>query len=283
MSLTAIVALLQSALLLLTAAQSATNLPQSFRDNAIAVAQQAISQATLSLSSQATTSLVTATATGINKYFTLPNGTVVDSLGDIISAAPSPNTTAPTQTHTENNPPSSSIAIVQTSISSGGTQDQKTSSTFNTNSPAAAATAPVVLPAPHMTASAGQPTLRADGSTIDDRFTITNPGDATTLNSITLTIDVPASAISNVQVNSNGNPWLLGDYTWFSPSEEASLQAARPNLDWPSAVTKTWKPSGVPNISIPAGGTFQVDVYLSTTTPVTGPAAHISGINGEQL
>ncbi len=51
MSLTAIVALLQSALMLLTLAQSAPNLPQSFRDHASAVANQAISQATAALAS----------------------------------------------------------------------------------------------------------------------------------------------------------------------------------------------------------------------------------------
>src|SRR3989344_2145168 len=56
MSLTAIVALLQSALMLLTLAQSAPNLPQSFRDNATAVAHQAISQATSALASNAATS-----------------------------------------------------------------------------------------------------------------------------------------------------------------------------------------------------------------------------------
>ena len=51
MSLTAIVALLQSALMLLTLAQSAPNLPQSFRDHATTVANQAISQATAALAS----------------------------------------------------------------------------------------------------------------------------------------------------------------------------------------------------------------------------------------
>lgn len=56
MTLTAIVALLQSAVLLLTLAQTAPNLPQSFRDNAMAVAQNAITQATTALASGATPS-----------------------------------------------------------------------------------------------------------------------------------------------------------------------------------------------------------------------------------
>ncbi len=65
MSLTAIIALLQSALLLIAMAQSTPNLPQSFRDNAIAVAQQAISQANLSLASGSLTPTQTVPGTAV--------------------------------------------------------------------------------------------------------------------------------------------------------------------------------------------------------------------------
>jgi hypothetical protein len=52
MLLSSIVTLLQSALLLLTLAQNTPTLPQSFRDNATIIAQQAINEATVALSSQ---------------------------------------------------------------------------------------------------------------------------------------------------------------------------------------------------------------------------------------
>lgn len=54
MTLSAIVALLQSAILLLSATQTTPNLPTSFRSNAIVVAQQAISEATFMLMSSST-------------------------------------------------------------------------------------------------------------------------------------------------------------------------------------------------------------------------------------
>ena len=49
MSLTAIVTLLQTALLLITTVQAAPNLPQSFRDYATQVANQAIAEATTAI------------------------------------------------------------------------------------------------------------------------------------------------------------------------------------------------------------------------------------------
>jgi hypothetical protein len=101
MSFTTIVALLQSALLLLTAAQSATNLPQSFRNEAITVAQEAISQATLALSSPQSATSTAATST--QQDFTLPNGAVVDSNGNVVTP---PTLTSSSQTKVNTGSPS---------------------------------------------------------------------------------------------------------------------------------------------------------------------------------
>ena len=85
MSLTTIVALLQSALLLLTLAQSGTNLPQSFRDNATSVAQQAISEATLALSSPSSQSPQD-TAPQSGQPAVIPNNTSTNSSSSMETA-----------------------------------------------------------------------------------------------------------------------------------------------------------------------------------------------------
>ena len=119
MSLTTIVALLQSALLLLTAVQSGTNLPQSFRDNATEVAHQAISEATLALTSSQTT--ISSTPNTTNETFTLPNGSVVDSLGNIITPAPQNFTTQSQQTTTLGNSTASNTVSPTLTITLGQT------------------------------------------------------------------------------------------------------------------------------------------------------------------
>jgi len=88
MSVSAIVALLQSALLLLATAQSTPNLPPSFQANAVAVAQSAISQATAALSSGSTRAATSAS----NQTFTTPSGAIINAQGTVLSA---PITAAP--------------------------------------------------------------------------------------------------------------------------------------------------------------------------------------------
>ena len=63
MSTSAIIALLQSALMLLSLAQSTPNLSQSFRDNAVSVAKNAINQATAAIASTSTAAIQTSAAT----------------------------------------------------------------------------------------------------------------------------------------------------------------------------------------------------------------------------
>ena len=84
-----IVALLQSALLLLTMAQSTPGLPQSFRDHARSIAQEAITQATSALAlgtSNATAS--TTTVQTFNDTFITPSGAMIDGHGQVTSPAP---------------------------------------------------------------------------------------------------------------------------------------------------------------------------------------------------
>ena len=110
MAVTAVVSLLQGALLLLSLAQSAPNLPQSFRDNATAVAQQAISQATLALSSSQG-SATTPTKTQ-SQQVTLPNGSIVemDATGNIIRTI----VAAPTQAQATGGVQISSVNVTPT-------------------------------------------------------------------------------------------------------------------------------------------------------------------------
>ena len=100
MSLTAIVALLQSALMLLTLAQSAPNLPQSFRDNATAVAHQAISQATLALASNVQTSGTPAVPTPAPVQYQPP---VPTQTNPAPVPAPEPSSPVPTQISIQSN------------------------------------------------------------------------------------------------------------------------------------------------------------------------------------
>ena len=90
MSISAITALLQSALLLLTMAQSTPSLSQSFRDNAVSVAQEAITEATAALAASSTSS-VTSTALTTNQTFTTPSGAVIGADGTVVST-PTPTT-----------------------------------------------------------------------------------------------------------------------------------------------------------------------------------------------
>jgi len=84
MALTSIVALLQSALLLLSVAQTSPNLTQNFRDNAAAVAQKAISEATAALSASQTAAVSTSVPPS-SQHFTTPSGSVVDGSGNVVS------------------------------------------------------------------------------------------------------------------------------------------------------------------------------------------------------
>ena len=76
MSTTAIVALLQSALLLLTMAHSTPSLPPSFQANAVSVAEQAIAEATAAPSASSTNT-VASTPSTTNQTFTTPSGAVI--------------------------------------------------------------------------------------------------------------------------------------------------------------------------------------------------------------
>ena len=84
MSVSAIAALLQSALLLLAMAQSAPSLPQSFRDNAVSVAHQAISEATAALAASSTSPTASIVST-TNQTFTTPSGAVIGAGGNVVS------------------------------------------------------------------------------------------------------------------------------------------------------------------------------------------------------
>lgn len=86
MPVASIVALLQSALLLLTMAQSTPSLSQSFQANAVNVAQQAIAEATAALAATTTPGVQSS-----NQTFTTPSGAVINSQGNVIST-PTPAT-----------------------------------------------------------------------------------------------------------------------------------------------------------------------------------------------
>lgn len=89
MTLSVVAALLQSALLLLSAAQSTPNLPQSFRDNASVVAQEAISAATAALASN-TSNTISSIAP---QTYTTPIGAVIGQDGSVLSTPYVPPTT----------------------------------------------------------------------------------------------------------------------------------------------------------------------------------------------
>jgi hypothetical protein len=90
--------LLQSALLLLTMAQSTPNLSQSFQANAVSVAHQAIAEATAALTASSTSS-VASTAATTNQTFTTPSGAVIGADGTVLNAlTPAPPATATNDT-----------------------------------------------------------------------------------------------------------------------------------------------------------------------------------------
>lgn len=110
MSTTAIGALLQSALLLLTMAQSTPDLPQGFQTNAVSVAEQAIAEATAALSASSTNSVVPTPST-TNQTFTTPSGAVIAPGGNVLSVPASVAPAATTDT------PALSVAMVPVGMS----------------------------------------------------------------------------------------------------------------------------------------------------------------------